>query len=148
MKRFHFPLERVRRWRGEQADLEEMKLERLFAELSAIQRQREELLSERIQAETLLNCGQPISAEELARLDAFRQYVQARCISLDQIERDQAAKIAQQRQRVVEARRQFELLERLRKKNLMQWQGASNQEEETLAAELYLARRRRPSALL
>ena len=147
MKRFRFPLERVRRWREEQADLEEIKLERLFSELSAIQRQHEELLSERTQAETILNSGKPISAEELARLDVFRQHVQARCISLDQLEREHAAKIAQQRQRVVEARRQFELLERLRMKNLMQWRGASNQEQEALAAELYLARRRRPSSL-
>ena len=147
MKRFQFPLERVRRWRGEQADLEEMKLERLFADLNGMERQREELSAERTQAETILNCGQPISADELSRLDAFRQYVQARCNALHRLEREQAAKIAEQRQRVMQATRQFELLERLRKKNLLQWSAASSKEQESMAAELYLARRRRSSSL-
>ena len=147
MKRFHFPLERVLRWRGEQADLQAMKLERLFAELNSIERQREELIAERSQAERILTFEQPISAEELYRLDSFRQYVQARCMSLDQLEREQAGKIAQQRQCLMEATRQYELLDRLRKKNLLQWTAANDKQQEALAAELFLGRRRGPSTL-
>ena len=33
MKRFGFPLERVRKWRQDQAELEEMRLRQLYAEL-------------------------------------------------------------------------------------------------------------------
>ena len=37
MKRFDFPLERVRRWRREQASLEELKLQQFRAEMAGLQ---------------------------------------------------------------------------------------------------------------
>lgn len=140
MKRFNFPLERVRRWRGEQADLEAMKLERLFGELSALERQRAELLTDRTNAEALLKTRQPMAAEELSHLDSFRQYVQARCQSIEDLKQQQDDKIGKQREILMEARRQYELLDRLRKKNLSEWRADSNKEQEALAAEMFLAR--------
>jgi hypothetical protein len=41
---------------------------------------------------------------------------------------------------VLEARRQFELLDDLREKALAKWKAASDKEQETLAGELFLAR--------
>ena len=140
MKRFHFSLERVRRWRGEQADLEAMKLERLFGELSALERQRAELLMERAEAEGILAAPHAFEAEELSNLDSFRRYVHARCQSLETLKRQQEARIDRQRDVLLEARRQYELLDRLRKKNLVEWRAASDKEQETLAAEMFLAR--------
>jgi len=53
--------------------------------------------------------------------------------------RNAEAQAEQQRQKVVEARRQAELLEKLKGRALAEWQAASGREEETLASELYLA---------
>ena len=47
MKRFHFPLERVRRWREGQAALEEMKLEQLLGNLAGLRLERETIEVER-----------------------------------------------------------------------------------------------------
>jgi hypothetical protein len=42
---------------------------------------------------------------------------------------------------VIQARRDAELLERLKRKALAEWQAASDREQESLATELYLAKR-------
>jgi hypothetical protein len=49
--------------------------------------------------------------------------------------------LIERRARVLEARRQFELLEKLRKESLGAWKTAVNKEQEDLAAELFLARK-------
>ena len=49
--------------------------------------------------------------------------------------------VDEQRQRVVAARRDAELLERLLQKARDEWQAASDREQETLATDLYLAKR-------
>jgi flagellar biosynthesis chaperone FliJ len=143
MKRFHFPLERVLRWRAEQADLETMKLERLLAELRSLEGQRAQLLAERSDAERILDTRQPMAGEELSNLDSFRRYVQARCGLLEGLKQQQESKIAKQRAVLMEARRKYELLQRLRKKKALVWRTDNDQEHEALAAEMFLARRKR-----
>ena len=54
------------------------------------------------------------------------------------------ADLARARQVVLQARRNVEVLEALRERSLAEWRRAADKEEETLAAELYLARRSRP----
>jgi hypothetical protein len=51
--------------------------------------------------------------------------------------------ILEQRQRVIRARRDAELLDRLKKKSLQEWQTASDREQEKLDSELFLAKRTR-----
>jgi len=117
-----------------------MKLERLFGDLSALERQRAQLLMDRAEAEGILNMQQPLPAAELSNLDSFRQYVQGRCQSIEGLKQQQEDKIGKQREVLMEARRQYELLERLRKKNLSEWRADSDKEQEALAAEMFLAR--------
>lgn len=140
MKRFSFPLERVQRWRRGQAELEEMNLRHLLAELHATDARRRHLVEEREQAEAAILSQKTAAAEELSGLDSFRQYVKAQGRALDEIRRQQQEKIAAQRQRVIEARRRLELLERLHHKARGEWQAAFNKEQEDMAAELFLAK--------
>ncbi|HEV3145726.1 MAG TPA: hypothetical protein VGZ47_17695 [Gemmataceae bacterium] len=77
---------------------------------------------------------------ELESLDSFRLYVRGRVRDLESQERQCEAKIVEQRNHVLEARRQFELLERLREKALTEWRAAGNKEQEEMAAELFLAK--------
>jgi hypothetical protein len=145
MKRFEFSLERVQRWRRSQADIEELKLRQLLADLYATDQRKCRLLEERTQAEAAILSQGIAAAEDLASLDAFRQYVRAQGRALDQIRCQQEEKIAAQRERVIEARRHFELLQRLQHNALAQWQEAFNKEQEEMASELFLAKMNRDS---
>ena len=140
MKRFHFPLETVRRWRLERAGIEELKLRQILAEkerLSAAKGQIQGQLSQTVQQVL----GQPsIPAFELESLDSFSVHVRGRVRKLDSQERECEARIVDQRNKVLKARRQFELIERLRQKALTEWRAAGNKEQEDLAAELFLAK--------
>ena len=67
MKRFQFPVEKVRLWRDQQAQMEELKLQQLHAELHRFITQQQELQNEANRAEVAVKQGGPIAADELAR---------------------------------------------------------------------------------
>jgi bifunctional DNA-binding transcriptional regulator/antitoxin component of YhaV-PrlF toxin-antitoxin module len=143
VKRFDFPLERVRRWRSEQASLEELKLQQLRAEkgrLESVQRGLEAAVSG---AENRVLAQPAIEAVELTSLGSYRTHTRQKIRELQNRGRQHDAKIVEQLQRVMEARRQAELLEQLRGKALGEWQTALDKEQEDLASELFLAKSRR-----
>ena len=146
MRRFQFPLERVRRWRSEQANLEELKLQQLRAELDSLAAEKHKVQEELASTETQLLAQQSLFPLDLESLDSYRFFVRSRVRDIGQRERACDAKVAAQRQQVIEARRKFELLDRLRTSALQEWTAASAKEQEDLTAELFLARdRRNPS---
>jgi hypothetical protein len=140
MKRFTFPLERVERWRLEQLNLEELKLRQILAERQTLARAKEQIRHEleRVGHEVLFRAT--LEPEDLENLDSFRQHIHARIRGIENRERETEAQIIAQRERVIEARRQFELLNRLRQKALAEWRVAADKEQETLAAEMFLAK--------
>lgn len=140
MKRFAFPLETVRRWRLERAGIEELKLRQILAERQKLAATKGQIQSE--MAQTVQHVlGQPsIQALELESLDSFRLYGRGRIRDIENQERQCEARIVEQRNKVLEARRQSELLERLRQKALTEWRAAGNKEQEGMAAELFLAK--------
>jgi hypothetical protein len=140
MKRFEFPLETVRRWRLERVGIEELKLRQILAEKhkrAAMKAQIQSELTQTVQEVIGQSSMQPL---ELESLDSFRLYIRGRVRDLENQERQCDAKIVEQRNQVLEARRQFELLERLRQKAMTEWRAAGNKEQEELAAELFLAK--------
>jgi flagellar export protein FliJ len=145
MKRFSFPLERVRRWRDGQASLEEMKLDQMRDRLTGLAEQKRSIESERVRSEREVLGQGLMEATELQSLDAFRLHVRKKIGDIQNSERQLEAEMEQQRRRVMEARRNAELLERLKQKAFEDWRKAGDREQETLATELYLAKRtRRP----
>jgi len=143
MKRFDFPLERVLRWRREQASLEEIKLQQLRSEVAQIQAARRQIESERAESESHVLTRGSIDPASLESLDSYRQYVAGKIRQLENRKRQWEAKINEQLNRVIAARRQFELLERLKQTALQEWHASMNKEQEELAAELFLAKSRR-----
>ena len=143
MKRFNFPLERVRRWRSEQATLEELKLQQLRAELDALAAGKRQIQDELVQTEQQVLGKRLMEPLELESLDSYRFYVRGRVRDFGQRESQCEARVAEQRQKVIEARRRSELLDRLRTNAFGKWRTASDKEQEDLAAELFLARGRR-----
>ncbi|MGA2881782.1 MAG: hypothetical protein ABSG13_22755 [Bryobacteraceae bacterium] len=140
MKRFHFPLERVRRWRDGQASLEEMKLEQLRGNASALREQRQNIVLERARSEQEVLGQLRMEGTELQSLDSYRLYIRSKIRDIENRERQVGVQVEQQRQTVIQARRQAELLERLKRKALDEWQAANDREQESFAAELHLAR--------
>lgn len=140
MKRFHFPLDRVRRWREGQAGLEEMKLEQLRGNLAALREEKQNIEVARTRSEQEVLKQPTIGASELQSLDSYRLHARSKIRDIEKREGQAETLMAQQRQRVIEARRNAELLERLKQKAREEWQAASDGEQESFAAELYLGR--------
>lgn len=145
MKRFIFPPERVRRWREEQVELEVAKLQHLFGQLSALGEEKKRVIAERGRSEKKILEQPSVDAGELHALDAYRLHARAKVGEIERGQQEVSARIEQQRARVIEARRQAELLERLKAKMFAEWRALARHEEETLATELYLAKRVRSS---
>ena len=140
MKRFQFPLERVREWREKQVAVEEAKLQRLFREMSAISDARAELDAELEGNEQMLLHDPGVSALDLRALDAFRRYAKAERARIENLRADCARRIEEQRAAIMEARRRYQLLDRLKQRNLRLWTADMNRELEANAAEAYLAK--------
>jgi hypothetical protein len=140
MKRFDFPLERVRRWRREQASLEELKLQQFRTEMASLQAAQRQIEADRVDAEQKVLTQTYIDSLQLESLDSYRQFAAGKVRHLESRRQQWEAKIQEQLNRVIEARRKFELLERLRKSALDEWQAAVDKEQGELAAELFLAK--------
>lgn len=143
MNRFQFPLDRVRRWRREQAALEELKLQRWYAQLAALDEERARAENERAASERNVLGQSSVEAGELQALDAYRLHTRSRIEKIENRRGEVLAQIEKQRQQWREARRRAELLERLKTRMFDAWQTAADREEEALAGELYLAKWRR-----
>jgi hypothetical protein len=140
MKRFEFPLEPVRCWRLERIGIEELKLRQILAEKHKLAAMKAQIQSEMTQTAKQVLAQSSMQPLELQSLDSFRFYVRGRVRNLENLERQCEAKIVEQRNHVLEARRQFELLERLRQKAMTEWRAAGDKEQEEMAAELFLAK--------
>lgn len=143
MKRFHFPLEPVLRWRDSRLGTEQARLRELIERQARLAGEREDLdrqLSaiERSVVEPALP-GVTIDPARLSELDSFRSYVRQRKGILREAESQLENEISGQRRRVVEARRQCRLLEVLRDRAVHRWRVEWERELDRLAGELYLA---------
>jgi len=140
MKRFNFSLERVRRWRLEQLNIEELKLQQLRGERQALADARQQVRDNFAKSRLEVLAQRPLLGMELENLDSFGIHTQERVRGFQNRELEAEAKVVEQRGRVIEARRQFQLLDGLRDKALAKWKAAGDKEQETLAAELFLSR--------
>ena len=140
MKRFSFRLDQVRRWREDQAELEELRLQQLHSELHAIEEARHEIETEASESRRKVLAQQSVTAEELNTLEAFHEYAKHEIERLKVKGQEVEVHLEQQRQRVLDAHRSFQLLDGLRDKALSAWTSARNREQEELGAELYLGR--------
>jgi hypothetical protein len=140
MKRFRFPLERVRKWRQDQARLEEMRLRQLYSEMRAAEAERKAIVEESESSRRAVIGRQCVTAEELSSLEAFKKYAAEQVRRLDARRRALAASIEEQQARALEAHRSFQLLDGLHDRALNSWAAARDKEQDELAAELFLAR--------
>lgn len=144
MKRFAFPLERVRQWRSLQVDLEFTRLQKLFDDRARLDQYAAELERQVRKAEYRLAAavaaGNGVDGGQLSRLDDFHIYANRQRHLLTAQREEIDRQIDEQRRRLIGARRDFLLLERLKQKARQAWDQEYSKELESLAGELYLAR--------
>jgi len=140
MKKFQFPLEKLRAWRKKQLEAEEARLESLFRSLADCQRRNRELAEwEQQETAAVIRAG-TLGAKELEALENFRSHLVSLLNALNEEARGIVAGIEKQRQAVIEAQRKVELLENLKQEKLSAWRAELNREEEAMVAELVVAR--------
>ena len=151
MKRFHFPLDRVLRFRQLEAEAEEARLEPLLARVRECDARLAALVQEGVdtaaavrrsmEPETGAAAAAPPSfhPDELATYPDYR-FLLARGRTLLEAERRQATEaVARQRLKVIAAHQAREVLERARANARARWDAAYAKEQEETAGELYLA---------
>ncbi len=140
MTTFTFRLEKVLRWRQTQLELEQFALSRLAAECLRWDAALKKLEDERRAAGQAAHSSGPVGGGYLAALAAYQKHVQHEKQICAERLRECERKMEQQRARLLKARREFRLLERLRQLRRAEWEIAVDREFEALAAEAYLAR--------
>lgn len=140
MKKFHFPLERVREWRENQVAIEEVRLEHLESERRGIEENIANLDREKAANEGAVLAMEATDALTLRSLDEFRRFARFRQAALERDRSAAGARIAEQRVRIMEAQRKVRLLDKLKARRRKLWNVAFDKEIEQQAAESYLAR--------
>lgn len=140
MKKFRFPLERLRAWRRVQLDAEQSRMRALLDEEQRVASRREALGLEMERARAGVAGGATIPAFELAALNQFSIHVESETQKLKNLQRQVRQAIEQQRETLLAVRRESEVLERLRRRRYEEWRAESDREEENLVAELVVAR--------
>jgi flagellar export protein FliJ len=136
---FSFRLERVLRWRRTQLDVEQFALGRLTAECARWDAMLAKLDRARDEANALMRSSGPVSGADLGALARYQEHLEKqRKAGMDR-RRECEKRTEQQRARLLKARREHRLLEKLRQARRAEWEAAVDREFEALAAEAYLA---------
>lgn len=146
MQRFEFKFEKVLEWRAARLEKEE-------AHLLRLRKEREELLLVRSTIEEgAAEAAQVIPPDpgrlagtDLAMLAEYERSVKIRLKKLAAKVKEADARIQEQTRVVMEADRQKQLLEDLRKSEFEEWTYEFNREIESTAGEMFLARWKRPA---
>ena len=140
MKKFQFPLDRVLDWRRTQARMEQIKLQRMLAELRQLELQAASVLGEREAAQRAVVQSSSSLGSELQTFSSYRTASAKRSAAL---ERDRSAsleRISAQREVLSRKERDVRLLEKLREDRLRQWVQEQDREIDQQAAESHLGR--------
>jgi flagellar protein FliJ len=140
MKTFRFPLQRVLEWRALQQRVEEDKLAGLQQQMASLLQVREQLAAARNRSESHLFASGSVAGSDLqswalyqARLAKQQELLRTRLAQCEKL-------ILEQRQRLLKARTDHRVLEKLKERRLRQWVYLNDRELEDTAAEAYLAK--------
>src|SRR5580658_1506442 len=147
MKRFQFPLQRVFEWRSLQMRSAEEKLARLQEQQAGLVHRENALRAAEVKAAMGLLKLPTMDGSDLQSLAAFQLRMRSQRAELHAARARCQAEIVQQRTRVLIARRDFRVLEKLKEKRLQSWIYLTDREIENTAADAYLARWARPDAM-
>jgi flagellar protein FliJ len=140
MKIFRFPLQRVLEWRALQLRVEEEKLSGLQQRLTSLLQMREKLAAERNRSQSNLFASGTAAGSDLQTWALY----QARLIKQQELLKTQLLQCEklnlEQQQRLLKARTDHRVLERLKERRWRQWVYLNDREQEDTAAEVYLSK--------
>jgi hypothetical protein len=140
LKAFHFSLERVLEWRASQLLIEEAELRRLSEQASALELSAASLEQSRLASEDKVRHASYVDGWDLKALEAYRRQTQKQREVLQARLKEALKLVVAQREKLLAARREHRLIEKLRERRLVEWTTESNKEIEQNAAESYLAK--------
>jgi uncharacterized protein with NAD-binding domain and iron-sulfur cluster len=140
MRAFRFRLQRIMEFRHTRLAEEERKLKLLQMELNAVAAQIEDVRRARRQSASVLTSGEALRGEDLRALAGFQARLRRSEMVLQQNHAVCVRKLRLQEEAFKASRRDFRLLEELRKRRFAEWLQATNRELDQLASDLYLAR--------
>jgi flagellar FliJ protein len=140
MKIFRFPLQRVLEWRALQLRVEEEKLAGLQQQLTSLLQMREKLAAERNRSQSHLFASGTAAGSDLQTWALY----QSRLVKQQELVKTQLLQCEkltlEQRQRLLKARTDHRVLERLKERRWRQWVYLNDRELEDSAAEAYLSK--------
>ena len=146
MKTFRFPLQRVVEWRALQLRVEEEKLAGLQQQLTSLLQLREKLASARNRSESHLFASGAASGSDLQSWALYQaRLAKQQELLKTQLQRCEAL-VLEQHQRLLKARTDHRVLERLKERRWRQWVYLNDREVEDTANEVYLAKWTREEA--
>jgi len=141
MKAFQFPLEKVMEFRKKQWEAESAILAALLEQQREFQKQLAQATKSLHQAAESLRARSTVDGESVGRFafatESGRRALRRLQLALDGV----TAKVDRQRQVCVVAKRDYELICKLREARWAAWSVEASREQETLATEAFLARR-------
>lgn len=140
MKKFRFPLDRLLNYRRALLAAEQARLEKMLAEQRALRERRAALEREDGAIRENLRRLPELTSAELEAAALFRRYAEAETVRLLSAEGELASRLERQREALLSARREVEVLERLREKKRGEWRRELDREMEAQVAELVVAR--------
>jgi hypothetical protein len=139
MARFHFPLERVLRWRLVQLAAEEAKQKKLLQEQVKLQTLGAELGLEKSRLCSSLATLPDLSGEDLRAMTAYSLRLKRLAESIAEQTARCERNLAVQRKIYRDAQQRCRLLEELKDRKVAEWRLEQSREIETLASESFLA---------
>ena len=139
MARFHFPLEKVLRWRAVELAAEEAKLKRLVQEELQLQSLRAEITAERSNLVSSASALPGLRGDDLGTMAVYSHRLRRKAENLTQQLVRCESDLAAQRKNYSEAKRRMRLLEELKERKLEKWRYEQARLLEQLASESYLA---------
>jgi flagellar export protein FliJ len=140
VKAFRFPLERVLAWRHLQMRAEEEKLSALQHRRDLLNHRVNALKSAELKSKWGLLKLPAVPGSELRAMTAFQDQVKKECTALD-LDRAQCEKwIGVQRVRLLKARKDYRVVEKLKEKRQQAWVYLNDREVESAAADSHISK--------
>jgi len=140
VKKFKFALDSVRGFRQARLEEEEARLQMVLAERRELIARGEDLERREVETMDRIRELRVVEVDELMAVDAFRRYAGRERRRLKGAVAEVSGRVERQRDAVVEAQRQVEMLNRLREKRMKAWRAEVDREMEDAVAELVIAR--------
>ena len=140
MKKFRFPLQKLRDWRQIRFETEEARLSGMLHQRRQLTLARQRLNEESEAALAACVTAATLRSDELVWLDSYRRFARAEAARIEGQMRGLETQIEAQRRQLLETRRSVMVLDGLKDRQHQQWRQEADKEQEEMVAELVVAR--------